>query len=87
MQLALLRAKPQFRHRVIAPLQDALLRGFDPGLTPRYPLFRLLSMLHHVNHLGTLALRHESLPGRLVSARAIAMHRRWIDAELGAGAR
>jgi len=44
-------------------------------------------MLHHVNHLGTLALRRESLPGRLVSARAIRMHRRWIAAQLDAGVR
>jgi hypothetical protein len=87
MQLDLLRAKPQFRRRVIAPLQDALLRGFDPDLASRHPLFRSLSMLHRVNHLGTLALRRESLPGRLVSARAIGMHRRWIETELDAGPR
>ena len=85
MQLDLLRAKPQFRSAVIAPLQAALLRGFDPGLSPRHPLFRLLAMLHHVNHLGTLALRREAWPGRLVSARALRMHRRWIEAELEAG--
>ena len=87
MQLDLLRAKPHFRRPVIAALQEALLRGFDPGLSSRRPLFRLLSMLHHVNHLGTLALRREAFPGRLVSGRAIGMHRRWIDAELAAGAR
>jgi hypothetical protein len=86
MQLDLLRAKPQFRRAVMAPLQAALLRGFDPGLTPHHPLFRLLSMLHHVNHFGTLALRREALPGRIVSRRAIGMHRRWIAAQLGAGA-
>jgi len=87
MQLDLLRAKPHFRQRVIAPLQESLLRGFDPALSPAHPLFRILSMLHHVNHLGTLALRRESLPGRLVSARAIRMHRRWIAAQLDAGVR
>ncbi len=32
-------------------------------------------MLHHVNHLGTLALRNEPLPGRLLSARVIGIHR------------
>jgi hypothetical protein len=87
MQIDLLRAKPHFRGRVIAPLQAALLRGFDSRLSAAHPLFRLLSMLHHVNHLGTLALRREALPGRLVSARAIGMHRRWIAAELDAGPR
>ncbi len=85
MQLGLLRAKPQFRRAVIVALQEALLRGFDPALSPRRPLFRLLSMMHHVNHLGTLALRHESLPARLLSRWTIAMHRRWIAAELEAG--
>ena len=86
MQLDLLRAKPQFRRAVIAPLQAALLHGYDPALTAQRPLFRLLSMLHHVNHLGTLALRRESFLARVVSARAIAMHRRWIAAELESGA-
>ena len=87
MQLDLLRAKPQFRRRVVATLQSALLRGFDPALSPHRPLFRTASMLHHVNHLGTLAMRREPLPGRLLSARVIRMHRRWIAAELDAGAR
>jgi hypothetical protein len=85
MQLDLLRAKPQFHRRTVARLQAALLRGFEPGLSPQHPLFRLLSMLHRVNHLGTLALRREALPGRLVSWRAIGMHRRWIDHELEVG--
>jgi hypothetical protein len=87
MQLDLLRAKPHFRRGVVEPLQAALLRGFDPALDASRPLFRFLSMLHRVNHLGTLALRKESLPGRLVSGRAIGMHRAWIEAELKAGAR
>jgi hypothetical protein len=85
MQLDLLRAKPQFRRRVIARLQEALLRGYEPDLTPAHPLFRLLSMLHHVNHLGTLAFRGESRLARLVSARAIGMHRRWIELDVEKG--
>ena len=48
------------RHR--DALQSALLRGLDPALTPDHPLFRFLSMLHRVNHLGTLALRRERFP-------------------------
>jgi Ser/Thr protein kinase RdoA (MazF antagonist) len=86
MQTELLRAKPQFRRAVIATLQTALLRGFDPALSPEDPLFRLLSVLHHVNHLGTLALRREPIAARLVSMRAIGMHRRWIRRALERGA-
>jgi hypothetical protein len=86
MQLDLLRAKPPFRRRVITALEEALLRGFDPAISPRHPLFRLSSMLHHVNHLGTLTSRREALPGRLLSARVVGMHRRWIASELEAGA-
>jgi hypothetical protein len=86
MQLELLRAKPQFRPRIITTLTTALLHGFDPALSPRHPLFRTSSMLHHVNHLGTLALRREPWPGRLLSTRVIGIHRRWIADELEAGA-
>ena len=86
MQVDLLRAKPQFRRRVVAALGTALLRGFDGTLSPRHPLFRTASMLHHVNHLGTLTSRREPLPGRLLSARVIGMHRRWIADEIAVGA-
>jgi hypothetical protein len=82
MQLELMGAKPQFRGATLEALKAGLLAGFDGTLTPRRPLFRFLSMLHHVNHLGTLALRRESILGRLVSARAMSMHRRWIAREL-----
>ena len=82
MQLDLLRAKPQFRRAVLARLQAALLEGLDPSLTPERPLFRLLSMLHHVNHFGTVSLRRESFPARLLNWRVARMHRRWIDSEL-----
>jgi len=60
--------------------------GLDPSLRPERPLFRLLSMLHHVNHFGTVSLRRESLPARLLNLRVARMHRRWIDGELSAGA-
>ena len=82
MQLDLLRAKPQFRRAVTARLQQALLRGFDPALRPADPLFRLLSMLHRVNHFGTMAFRREPFPASLLNRRTRAMHSRWIDAEL-----
>jgi Ser/Thr protein kinase RdoA (MazF antagonist) len=86
MQLELMGAKPQFRRRVIQRLTAGLLAGYDSTLRPDRPLFRLLSMLHHVNHFGTLALRREGVLGRLVSGRVMAMHRRWIATELSAGA-
>jgi hypothetical protein len=84
MQMDLLKAKPQFRRAVLDRLNASLLRGFEPSLTPRAPLFRLISMLHHVNHLGTLSLQRERFPARVLSARVIRMHRRWIEDELGA---
>jgi hypothetical protein len=84
MQLDLLKAKPQFRAAVLDRVNASLLRGFDPALTPRAPLFRLISLLHHVNHLGTLSRLRERFPARVLSARIIRMHRAWIERELGA---
>lgn len=87
LQFALLRAKPQFRAALVATLQEALLRGYDPSLLPSHPLFRLLSMLHRVNHLGTLALGKERFPSSVLSWRIRSFHRRWIASELAQGAR
>ena len=82
LQLDVLRAKPQFRARVVTALQAALLRGLDPALTPEHPLFRCLLMLHRVNHLGTLSLARERFPASVLSARVRQIHRAWIDHEL-----
>jgi hypothetical protein len=84
LQLDLLRAKPQFRASVVQGLQRALLRGFERDLTPERPLFRFLLMLHRVNHLGTLSLRPEPLPGRAFSSHICRLHRGWIRQELEA---
>jgi hypothetical protein len=84
-QLDLLGMKPQFRPDVIRWLQRALLRGFDPALTPERPLFRLMLMLHRVNHLLTLSLRGERLFGTIYSWHVRRQHRRWIAAELRGG--
>jgi hypothetical protein len=81
VQLDLMRAKPQFRPHVIGRLQQALLRGFDPGLTDDRPLFRLLLLRHHVNHLTTLSVRPEPFPASLYSAHIRRVHRRWIGRE------
>ena len=85
LQLDVLRAKPQFRPTVIGGLQDALLGGYDPRLTPSRPLFRYLSMLHRINHLATLSLKKESLAARAVSLRVKRLHRAWIARELASG--
>lgn len=82
MQLDLLTGKPAFRPHTIAALQRALMAGFDPALSASDPSFRIVSMLHRVNHLSTLLLQPESFPARLYSSRLIARHRRWIDREL-----
>lgn len=83
MQLDLLSTKPRFRHAVIARLQGALLAGYDQAASPNDPLFRLLSMLHRVNHLGTLTLKPGRFPGRLLDRLQRRRHERWITDELG----
>lgn len=84
VQLDMLCGKPRFRPAVIAGLQRALLDGFDPALSPDHPLFRLLSLLHRVNNLATLALQPASFPSRLYNRRLRARHERWISNELRA---
>jgi hypothetical protein len=81
-QIELLCAKPQFRPASVARVQRALLRGFDPDLTARHPLFRLLLMLHRVNHLSSLSMRRERFPASVYNAHLRRLHRRWIRDEL-----
>jgi hypothetical protein len=45
-QLEILKAKPQFIGRRIDRLKRALLDGFEPGLSPEHPLFRLFCLQH-----------------------------------------
>jgi hypothetical protein len=87
LQLDALRAKPQFRPGLVETLQKALLHGFDETLTPANPLFRFLSMLHRVNHLGTLSLNAERFPASFLSHRVRRIHQRWIKRELQDGRR
>jgi hypothetical protein len=82
MQMDILRAKPGFRPSVIRDLQGALLGGFDASLAPSHPLFRLLGVLHRVNHFGTLSLRRERFPSSVMSSRVRRLHVDWLDAEL-----
>lgn len=82
LQLDLLTGKPQFRPRVVALLQRALLEGFDASLTVDQPLFRLLLLLHRLNHLCTLCLNRERFPLNLYNRHIRSLHRRWIQTEL-----
>jgi hypothetical protein len=79
LQLDLLCAKPQFRRTVVNRLQTALLRGFDRDMTTSHPLFRLLLLLHRVNHFTTLSVRPARFPGRLYDAHVRAIHRRSLS--------
>jgi hypothetical protein len=82
VQLNVLTAKPQFRSRTIATLQRALLHGYDPEISADRPSFRLLMLMHRINHYATLSLGRERLAARLYSRRVSALHRRSIEAEL-----
>lgn len=84
MQIGMLRAKPHYRPAVIERLQHALLRGLDPGVSMAHPLFRFLSILHHVNHYGTLSLKPEPFPGRIFSWQVRRIHRAWLEREMRA---
>lgn len=83
LQLELLRAKPWFRPRVVERLQQSLLAGFDPALSPANPLFRLLLLMHRVNNFGSLSLRNERPPTRWYSAYLRHLHRTRMADELG----
>ena len=84
-QLDLLAMKPQFRRSVIEPLQQALLRGFDPGLRVTDPAFRLQVLAQRINHLGSLSTKRYSTLEGIYNAFVIRQHRRWIERETSAG--
>ncbi|BCS33202.1 hypothetical protein TBR22_A24290 [Luteitalea sp. TBR-22] len=86
VQTDLLRAKPQFRRTIVEALLQALLEGFAPGLTNADPLFRLLSLQHRINHLGTLTLQQARFPTNLYNRRLRGFHARWLERELQIGA-
>ncbi len=82
LQTTLLGAKPHLRQPVLDRVLAALLDGFEPGLTPGDPLFRLLSLLHRVNHLATLTLQPARFPINLYNRRLRSMHAAWLTREL-----
>lgn len=85
LQVELLGIKPQLRMSVVRSLQRAQLAGFDPKLTADHPLFRLLLLLHRVNHLTTLTVTHAGFPESLYNRVVHRRHRRSIAEELERG--
>jgi len=82
VQLELLAVKPHVRASVVRRLQTALLGGFDPAMTPDRPLFRLLLLLHSVNHLTGLTLAGAPFPESVYNGLVCRRHRRCIREEL-----
>jgi aminoglycoside phosphotransferase (APT) family kinase protein len=81
-QLDLLKVKPQFRAAAIDELQDALLRGFAPGLSRHDPAFRLQVLSQRVNHLASLSTRRYSWREAAYNWLVKRSHVRWIEREL-----
>jgi tRNA A-37 threonylcarbamoyl transferase component Bud32 len=87
VHLDTLGVKPQFGRAAIRRLQMALLRGFDPALTPDHPLFRLLVLMHRINHFTTLCVRPAPFKSRLYNRILRQHHRRLLATELAASGR
>jgi hypothetical protein len=77
-QLDFYAAKPQFRPHVIADLQRAVLRGFDPTLQESHPLFEICAVQHVVCHLLSHARQPGRFPASLYSAHLRRRHRTWL---------
>lgn len=82
LQIDLLRGKPQFRRRAVARVRMALHSGFDSTVTESQPLFRLLTLLHRINHLGSLTLGSTRGLARLYGWRLRRIHERAIRREV-----
>ena len=79
MQMGLLAMKPSFRPATVGALQRALLQGYDAGLSPEEPLFRVMYLQHRVCHLVALVEGRRNLVQRLYNQRIARGHRRWIQ--------
>lgn len=77
-QLEFLKVKPTFRPRVVRRLQEALLAGFEPGLSPARPLFRLFVLQHTVTHFATVAASRRRGAGWLFDLYLRRRHRKWL---------
>ena len=82
VQADLLALKPQIRSGAIAQLLSALLRGFEPGLQPENPLFRLFVLRHRINHLVTLLEEGSTGVSAAYSRFVCRSHYRWLEREL-----
>jgi hypothetical protein len=85
LQVELLSVKPQIRNRVLHGARLALIQGFDGALTDQRPLFRLMLLLHRVNHLTTLSVKPSRGAAALYNRFVRRQHRRWIAAEIARG--
>jgi Ser/Thr protein kinase RdoA (MazF antagonist) len=84
-QLDLMALKPQFRAAVVRPLQQALLRGFDPSLRADDPVLRLQMLSQRINHLGSLSTKHYGVLEKSYNHFIRWRHGRWIEREIAAG--
>lgn len=82
VQIELMALKPQIRTAVLQRANRALLGAFDASLTPQQPMFRLLLMLHRVNHLLTLSTARGAFPASVYNWHVRRHHRAWITREL-----
>jgi hypothetical protein len=78
-QLEFLLAKPKFRPAVVRQLQRGLLVGFDPGLEPERPLFRLFLLQHLLCQMSSLARNPAPLPARLYNRHQLRLRCRWLE--------
>jgi hypothetical protein len=58
-----MKARDPARTPLLTAVQDAMLRGYSPDLTPSDPLFRLMLWQHAVCHVAMLAERQMPLIG------------------------
>ena len=82
VQLDLHAVKPFVQERVVQRLLKSLLAGYDPLLTESRPLFRLLELLHRVNHVVTLLYQRPKFLEAAYNRMVLQRHYRWLSAEL-----
>ena len=82
VQLDLIAVKPHVQERVVRRLQESLLAGYDPTLTVTNPLFRLLLLLHRVNHIVTLLYQPAQLVEAAYNRLVLQRHYRWVEREI-----
>jgi Ser/Thr protein kinase RdoA (MazF antagonist) len=86
VQMDLLTVKPHVHRALVHRLQQSMIAGFDSTLTQDRPLFRLLLLLHRINHLATLSVNPAPFLENLYNGLVKKHHRRWLTAEMQRGA-